>query len=54
MKCALIEYAKDDAQRALALCDKMVNDCFASEDYRKGRRRLRRSANWCFRESKNK
>jgi enoyl-CoA hydratase len=36
VKRALIEYHKDPAQRDLALCQKMVEDCFASEDYKEG------------------
>ena len=36
IKRSLIEYAKDDDQRDLALCEKMVNDCFASDDYQEG------------------
>lgn len=36
IKRALIEYGKDDRERDLALCDKMVNDCFASADYKEG------------------
>ena len=28
---------KDPGERDLALCQKMVEDCFASEDYREGR-----------------
>ena len=36
IKRSLIEYGKDDDQRDLALCDKMVNDCFASDDYKEG------------------
>ena len=36
IKRSLIEYAKDDDKRDLAACDKMVNDCFASEDYKEG------------------
>jgi enoyl-CoA hydratase/carnithine racemase len=36
IKRALIEYSKDDSQRDLSICDKMVSDCFASEDYKEG------------------
>ncbi len=36
VKRALIEYGKDDDKRDLALCDKMVNHCFTSEDYKEG------------------
>jgi enoyl-CoA hydratase len=36
VKRALIEYHKDPAERNLALCQKMVEDCFASEDYKEG------------------
>ena len=36
IKRALIEYGKDDDQRDLGLCDKMVSDCFASDDYKEG------------------
>lgn len=36
VKRALIEYFKDPEQRDLALCQKMIDDCFASEDYREG------------------
>ena len=36
IKRSLIEYAKSDDQRDLAVCDEMVNDCFASEDYKEG------------------
>jgi enoyl-CoA hydratase/carnithine racemase len=36
VKRAIIEYHKDPAQRDLALCQKMVEDCFASEDYKEG------------------
>ncbi len=37
IKRALIEYLKDPAQRDLALCQKMVDDCYKSEDYKEGR-----------------
>ena len=36
VKRAIIEYHKDPAQRDLTLCQKMVEDCFASEDYKEG------------------
>ncbi|MGQ0525901.1 MAG: enoyl-CoA hydratase [Betaproteobacteria bacterium] len=36
VKRALIEYHKDPAERDLALCQKMVEDCFSSEDYKEG------------------
>lgn len=36
VKRALIEFSKDPAQRDIALCQKMVDDCFASEDYQEG------------------
>jgi enoyl-CoA hydratase len=36
VKRALIECLKDPAQRDIALCQKMVDDCFASEDYKEG------------------
>jgi enoyl-CoA hydratase/carnithine racemase len=36
VKRALIELSKDPADRDLALCQKMVEDCFASEDYKEG------------------
>jgi enoyl-CoA hydratase len=36
IKRSLIEYGKDDNKRDLAICDKMVNDCFASDDYKEG------------------
>ena len=37
VKRSLIEMAKDADKRDLALCDKMVDDCFASADYIEGR-----------------
>jgi len=37
VKRSLIELRKDPADRDLALCQKMVDDCFASEDYVEGR-----------------
>jgi enoyl-CoA hydratase/carnithine racemase len=36
VKRALIELQKDPAERDLALCQSMVDACFASEDYREG------------------
>ena len=36
VKRALIEFHKDPAERDLALCQKMIDDCFASEDYKEG------------------
>ena len=36
VKRALLEYLKDPAERDLALCQRMVDACFASEDYREG------------------
>jgi enoyl-CoA hydratase/carnithine racemase len=38
VKRSLIELRKDPAERDLALCQKMVDDCFASEDYREGQK----------------
>jgi enoyl-CoA hydratase len=37
VKRSLLEMRKDPGERDLALCQKMVEDCFASEDYREGR-----------------
>jgi len=37
VKVCLGEIAKDDQQRDLALCDRVVDDCFASKDYEEGR-----------------
>jgi enoyl-CoA hydratase len=37
VKRCLIEMPKDAASRDLALCDRMVDDCFASADYIEGR-----------------
>jgi len=37
VKRSLIEMPKDPAERDIALCDKMVEDCFASKDYIEGR-----------------
>jgi enoyl-CoA hydratase len=36
VKRSLIELRKDPDERDLALCQKMVDDCFASEDYKEG------------------
>lgn len=36
VKRALIEYQKDPGQRDIALCQKMVEACFASDDYKEG------------------
>jgi enoyl-CoA hydratase len=36
VKRALLEYGKDPASRDLDLCQKMVDDCYASEDYKEG------------------
>ena len=37
VKRCLIEMPKDAGKRDLALCGKMVDDCFASQDYIEGR-----------------
>jgi enoyl-CoA hydratase len=37
VKVCLNEIAKDDHKRDLALCDRVVDDCFGSEDYTEGR-----------------
>lgn len=36
VKRSLIEYAKDPADRDLARCQRMVDTCYASEDYKEG------------------
>ena len=36
VKRSILEYVKDPADRDLALCQKMVDACFASEDYKEG------------------
>lgn len=36
VKRALLEYSKDAEARDLALCQKMVDDCYSSEDYKEG------------------
>ena len=37
VKRCLIEMPKNPGERDLALCNRMVNDCFASQDYIEGR-----------------
>jgi enoyl-CoA hydratase len=37
VKVCLNEIAKDDARRDYALCERVVEECFASEDYAEGR-----------------
>ena len=37
VKRSLLEIRKDPGERDLGLCQKMVEDCFASEDYAEGR-----------------
>ena len=36
VKRSLIEFLKDPAERDLALCQRMVEACYESEDYREG------------------
>lgn len=36
VKRALLEYGKDPAERDLALCQRMVDDCYTSQDYVEG------------------
>lgn len=36
IKRALVEYQKNPDERDLALCQKMVDDCYASDDYKEG------------------
>ena len=36
VKRCLIELRKDPGERDIALCNRMVDDCFASEDYKEG------------------
>ena len=36
VKRALLEYGKDPAERDLVLCQKMVDACYVSEDYKEG------------------
>jgi 1,4-dihydroxy-2-naphthoyl-CoA synthase len=31
-----VEYCKGSAERDLALCQKMVDDCYESDDYKEG------------------
>ena len=38
IKQAVHQALKDESQRDLALCDRLVRDCFESEDYAEGRR----------------
>jgi enoyl-CoA hydratase/carnithine racemase len=38
MKAITNEVLKDPEDTDLALCDRLVADCFASEDYKEGRR----------------
>ncbi|HSE01909.1 MAG TPA: enoyl-CoA hydratase [Burkholderiales bacterium] len=38
VKRSLIELGRDPAERDLAACQKMVDDCFASEDYKEGQK----------------
>ncbi len=38
MKLISVETLKDPADRDLALCERLVDDCFASEDYKEGRK----------------
>ena len=37
-KTVVREAVKDPEKRDLALCQKVVDDCFASEDYKEGRK----------------
>ena len=36
VKRSLIEYGRNPAERDLAACQKMVDDCYASADYKEG------------------
>lgn len=36
VKRAVIEYSKASSERDLALCQKMVDDCYTSDDYKEG------------------
>ncbi len=36
VKRALLEYGKDESQQDLALCQRMVDACYTSEDYKEG------------------
>lgn len=38
MKLIALEVGKDPAERNMELCERLVADCFASEDYKEGRR----------------
>jgi len=38
MKLISIEVQKDSGMRDLEMCDRLVSECFASEDYKEGRR----------------
>jgi len=37
-KTVIHELVKPDSERDMALCDKVVDDCFASDDYQEGRK----------------
>ena len=36
VKRSIIEYLRNPAERDMALCQKMVDDCYTSEDYKEG------------------
>ena len=36
VKRALLEYSQDPDKRDLARCQKMVDDCYTSDDYKEG------------------
>lgn len=36
VKRSIIEYLRNPAERDMALCQKMVDDCYASDDYKEG------------------
>ena len=36
VKRSILEYMKDPDERDLAACQKMVDDCYASQDYKEG------------------
>jgi len=36
VKRALLEYGKDPAERDMDLCQKLVDACYVSEDYKEG------------------
>ena len=36
VKRSIIEYLRNPAERDMALCQKMVDDCYASNDYKEG------------------